>query len=99
MMSMFGESQTIECVAYGTTAALVAALNRGFILVTFVRGGKKADAGTELSIQLAEPINTPSAEISLQGSCRIDGEHMSFEGTLKLAELKGSGRLRSVAGG
>jgi hypothetical protein len=97
MATAFGDTQDIECVAYGTTAAAVAALNRGFILVTFTKTAKKGSIGTELSVQLEAPITTPSAETTLTGTVHLDGELLTFEGSLKLAELRGSGLLRAAA--
>lgn len=97
MVSAFGDSQDIECCAYGTTAAAVAALNRGFILVTFTKTAKKGNVGTELSVKLAEPISTPTPETLLTGTVQLDGEVLAFEGSLQLSELKGTGLLRAAA--
>jgi len=96
----FGDSQGIDCSAYGTTAGVVAALKRGFLLVCFHKGASgRADPGTELAIKLSAPIMTPSAKTSLTGTVEIDGTRAEFEGTLNLAELKGDGHLRVVAAG
>lgn len=92
-LSQLSEAQEIDCTTYGTTAAAVAALQRGFLLVSF------ASCGTELGIHLNENMGPPSATTptKLCGTTTLNGVSTVFEGSIRLSELKGMGTLRLVA--
>jgi len=93
LVQYLAEKQEFCCSTYGTTAAAVAALKCGFILVNF------PSCGTELAVCLKEAIGSPSATspMALSGTTTLNGSTTIFEGKIMLGELKGQGFLRLVS--